>query len=60
MSRIKLTTCESGDGEILELDGEIIASSHNINNYDWIELLNKLGYEVEEEEISDEEMEERW
>lgn len=58
---IKLTTCESGDWEILEADigGDFRASGHSIRNHDWIALLKVLGYEVEEETISDEEMEGR-
>ena len=56
---IKLTTCESGDWQILEINlGEDFrASGHSIRSDDWIELLDTLGFEVEEECISDEEME---
>ena len=56
---IKLTTCESGDWEILEMNlGEDFRiSGHSINNYHWIALLGQLGFEVEIEEISDGEME---
>lgn len=55
--KIKLTTCESGDWEILELNGERIAGNHHMDNMDWIELLKRLGIEVESVCISDEEME---
>ena len=56
---IKLTTCESGDWEILEVDcGEnYFRSCHSLSNKDWINLLDLLGYKVEEVEMSDEEME---
>lgn len=56
---IKLTTCESGDWEILEVDlGEDFeASGHSLCSDDWIELLALLGFDVEEKCISDEEME---
>ena len=56
---IELITCESGDWEVLRVDfGENFeASGHSISNYDWIELLEKLGYEVEQKEISNEDME---
>lgn len=58
---IKLTKCESGDWEILEADigGDFRRSGHSIPDFDWIALLNYLGYEVEEETISDKEMENR-
>jgi hypothetical protein len=56
---IKLTTCECGDWSILEVNyGEDFRrSGHSISRFDWIDLLNLLGYEIEEECISDEEME---
>ena len=56
---IKLTTCDGGDWEILEVDcGEsYFRSCHSLSNKDWINFLDLLGYEVEEVEISDEEME---
>lgn len=55
----KLTTCESGDWEILEEDGCEVASGHRIDNHTWIEVLRSLGCHVDEECISDEEMEQR-
>ena len=57
-NKIKLTTNESGDWSILEYDGCFEASGHSLSNSDWIDLLKYLGYEVEQKEISDEEMEE--
>ena len=56
---ITLTTCESGDWEILEVDyGETFrASGHSISNHNWIDLLKELGHKVERKIISDEEME---
>lgn len=56
---IKLTTNESGDWYILEVDcGETFSrSGHSISKQDWIELLETLGYKVECEIITDEEME---
>lgn len=58
---IKYTTCESGDWVILEADngGNFYASGHRISPNDWIALLNFLGYKVERERISDEEMDEK-
>ena len=61
MSRpiIELITCESGDWEVLRVDlGEDFQEEgHSLSNDDWINLLDLLGYEVQEREISDEDME---
>jgi len=56
---IELITCESGDWEVLRvnLGEDFETSGHSIDNWDWIELLKILGYEVEKREISDEDME---
>jgi len=58
---IKLTTCDAGDWSILEInEGETYSySGHDISEDAWIKILNILGYEVETECISDEEMEMR-
>lgn len=53
-NKIKITRCESGDWEILEYDG-YRDSNHHI---DYVDFLRHLGYEVEEVEVTDEEMEE--
>lgn len=55
--KIKVTTNESCDWTILEYDGCYEASGHSLSNRDWIKLLEYLGYEVEQVQISDEEME---
>lgn len=52
-NKIKITRCESGDWEILEYDG-YRDSNHHI---DYVDFLRHLGYEVEEVEVTDEEME---
>lgn len=54
--KIKLITNESGDWAILKYK-DFKRDGHQISDWDWIELLNLLGYEVENKEISDEEME---
>lgn len=56
---IKLTTCDGGDWEILEvnLGEDFHASGHRLSSDDWIELLSLLGFEVETECVTDEEME---
>lgn len=55
--KIKLTTNESGDWAILEYK-DFKLEGHQIIEYDWIDLLEYLGYKIEDKEISDEEMEE--
>ena len=57
---IELITCESGDWEVLRLNNgeDFEANGHSISNYEWVILLGYLGFEVEEKEISDEDMEE--
>lgn len=55
---IKLISCESGEWEILELNGETYSSGHRMENYDWINLIKTLtGIKIEKVTISDEEME---
>ena len=55
---VKLTTCESGDWQILEVDGVEWASGHSILEVDWLGLLSEhFDCQIEMECISDEEME---
>lgn len=56
---IELITCESGDWSVLRvnLGEDFKVEGHSLSNWDWIELLNLLGYKVEQKEISDEDME---
>ena len=56
---IKITTNESGDWAVLEY-GDYGREGHRLYESDFIGLLQYLGYTVIEEEISDEEMEERY
>lgn len=55
--KIILTTNESGDWAILEYK-DFKLEGHQIREYDWIDLLEYLGYKIEDKEISDKEMEE--
>lgn len=56
---IELITCESGDWSVLRVNyGEDFqASGHSISKWDWIRLLNVLGFDIDTKEISDEDME---
>lgn len=55
-NKIKFITNESGDWEIARYE-DFEVSGHRLTMWDYKELLEFLGYEVEVEEISDEEME---
>lgn len=55
---VKLTVSESGDWQILEIDGVEWASGHSISAHDWLGLLSEhLDCQIEYQTISDEEME---
>lgn len=53
-NKIKFTT--AGGWAVLHYE-DFIREGHRIENFDWIDLLKYLGYEVEYKEASDEEME---
>ena len=54
---IRLITNESGDWEVLLLNGEVYEEGHDIPTYTWINLIQDLGYKASVEEVTDEEME---
>ena len=57
---IKLTTCESGDWQILEINNTAWASGHKISEHDWLGLLSEhFDCQIECKCITDEEMEQR-
>lgn len=57
---ITLTTSESGDWQILEINGTEWASGHSISDVDWLSLLGEhFDCQIEAKCISDEEMEAR-
>lgn len=53
-TEIELITCESGDWEIVKVNGLTIDSGHSI---DWPEVIKFLGYNFKEEYLTDEAME---
>ncbi len=55
-NKIKIITNESGDWEIVRYE-DFEESGHRLDIWDYKKLLEFLGYEVDVEEISDEEME---
>lgn len=55
-NKIKIITNESGDWEIARYE-DFETSGHCLTMWNYKKLLEFLGYEVEVEEISDEEME---
>lgn len=56
---IELITCDRGDWEVLRvnLGEDFQEEGHRINSDGWMDLLNLLGYKVEEIHISNEDME---
>lgn len=58
INNIRLINCESGDWQILEVNGTVWASGHNISDVDWLGLLSEhFNCQIEAMCISDEEME---
>lgn len=54
---IKLVTNESGDWEVLLLNGKIYEEGHNIPTRTWLKLIRELGYVASTEDVTDEEIE---
>ena len=55
---VKVINCESGDWQILEVNGVEWASGHSISAHDWLGLLSEhLDCQIAYQTISDEEME---
>ena len=50
-------TNESGDWEVLLLNGEIYYEGHSIPTFIWLNLITELGHVVNTRELADEEME---
>ena len=61
--KVKLITCKSGCWKILicKNENEVIAqySGHIISDFEWIDLLSKLGHTVEYIKLPDEKFE-KW
>ena len=56
-SIIRLITNESGDWEVLLLNGKVYEEGHDIPKHTWVNLIRDLGHEANAEEVTDEEME---
>ena len=56
---MKFTTNESNDYEVLQYE-DFHREGHHLDTEDWLDLIKYLGYEVAQEELTDEEMEERY
>lgn len=58
MEKIEFITCDSGDWEVLRIDGEVYDEGHSICLDTWLSLLARFGTAmVTEDCISDEDME---
>lgn len=53
---IRLISNESGDWEVLLLNGEVYEEGHDIPTHTWMNLIHDLGHEVSIEDVTDEEM----
>lgn len=56
---VKFTTNKSNDWEVLQYE-DFQREGHHLDTEDWLDLIKYLGYEVTQEELTDEEMEERY
>ena len=56
--KVELLTCDSGDWNVLKLDGEVFASGHTIPVHEWLALLIHSGIDALETNLTDKEMEE--
>lgn len=54
---VEVITCDSGDWEVLKLNGKVYSEGHDIPVFVWLELLESLGVTSYEINISDKEME---
>ena len=57
---IKLVTNESGDWEVLFLNGEIYHEGHNTPTCIWLNLVHELGHDVSTKDLTDEEWSKRY
>lgn len=55
--KIDYYTCESGDWEVLKVDGIIYTDTHSLSSYHFLKLLEENSCEVTRHELTDEEME---
>ena len=55
--RFESITNESGTWEVIILNGKRVRQGHSLSTFEWFEILESLGAEVNEREISDEDME---
>jgi hypothetical protein len=55
--KIELINCESGDWEVLKVDGTIYHEGHHIPDFTYHKLLKNLGAKIKNKTISDEDME---
>ena len=56
-NKIEVITCESGDWEVLKVNGKVINKSHPTDNHLWLYTFKSLGFNIDRKEISDEDME---
>lgn len=55
--KVEFIDCPAGDWTVVKLDGELFAEGHSVNIHMITDLLSRLGVDVLQREISDEDME---
>ncbi len=55
--KVEIISNASGDWTVVKLNDRVFTSGHGISKWDMIDLLETMGHEVTDKEISDEEME---
>jgi hypothetical protein len=55
--KVEIISNASGDWTVVKLNDRVFTSGHSISKWDMIDLLETMGHEVTDIEISDEEME---
>jgi hypothetical protein len=55
--KVEIISNASGDWTVVKLNDRVFTSGHSISKWDMIDLLETMGHEVTDKEISDEEME---
>ena len=55
--KVEIISNASGDWTVVKLNDRVFSSGHSISKWDMIDLLETMGHEVTDIEISDEEME---
>lgn len=56
LGKLEFITCESGDWEVIKINGKVYYEGHSIPSEVWLSILNEF-HEIKNTEITDDEME---